>query len=528
MTHTRMDREEELEVLIRAKYPILYIVAWEERRIEQNLRQVAANLRKKLYGWTITDGIVQLDVLYSAPPVDPATRSPLRALDYIAASQESAIFLLKDLHPFLNDDQPAPDQPVIVRRLRDITKQLKETRKTLAILSPMLRFPPELEKDITVLDYALPTAEELDQSLDRVVRSAREFSGVRLDIDDETREKVVKAAQGLTCTEAENVFAKSLVMARSLDLDVIVAEKKQIIRRSQILEYFEATEDLASVGGMLLLKDWLAKRSLAFSERARQFGLPEPRGLLLLGVQGAGKSLVAKAIASQWQLPLLRLDLGQVFSELVGSSEHNMRTALRLAESVAPCLLWLDELEKGLAGAVSSHRSDAGTTARVFGTFLTWMQEKTAPVFVVATSNDISILPPEALRKGRFDEIFFIDLPMIDERREIFSIHLARRGRDPKNFDLNELARQSEGFSGAEIEQAVISALYDAFEAGHELVDQDMYNNLASSVPLSQTMDYQINTLRTWAQSHARPASPWLWPAVAAPRSGVSQTERHA
>ncbi len=522
MTLTPLDRQQELDILIRAKYPILYIISWEERRVEQILRQVAGERRKKLYGWTLTDGILPLDD-FSGPPLDPSTCNPLRALDYIAASQESAIFVLKDFHPFLDDLHPIAEQPVIVRRLRDITNQLKESRKTLVILSPLLRFPTELEKEITVLDYALPTLEELNQSLERVIRSAREISGVRLSLDEEQREKVINAAQGLTCTEAENVFAKSLVMTRSLDLDVIIAEKKQIIRRSQILEYFEAAESLSYVGGMSLLKEWLDKRALSFSEKARHFGLPEPKGLLLLGVQGAGKSLIAKAIASQWQLPLLRMDLGSMFSELVGSSEHNMRTALRLAESVSPCLLWLDELEKGLAGIASSHLSDAGTTARVFASFLTWMQEKTAPVFVVATSNDISILPPEALRKGRFDEIFFIDLPSPEERREIFAIHLARRGRDPLGFNLDHLARQSEGFSGAEIEQAVISGLYDAFEAGRELSDQDMFNNLSQSLPLSHTMETQINALRNWARTHARPASPWNWPQSRRP--GLHQIE---
>jgi SpoVK/Ycf46/Vps4 family AAA+-type ATPase len=522
MTTTQVDREEELNVLVRAKYPILYIVSWEERRIEQTLRLVAAERRKKLYGWTLTQGIVPLDG-YDAPPIDPATRNPVYALDHIAVSQEAALFVLKDFHPFLDDLRPVGDQPLIVRKLRDITNQLKESRKTLVILSPILRFPSELEKDVTVLDYSLPTLDELSQSLERVIRSAREISGVRLKLDDETREKVLNAARGLTCTEAENVFAKSLVMTRRLDLDVIVAEKKQIIRRSQILEYFEAEEDLSAVGGMPLLKDWLAKRSLAFSERARRFGLPEPRGLLLLGVQGAGKSLMAKAVASQWQLPLLRLDLGRLFSELVGSSEQNMRTALRLAESVAPCVLWLDELEKGLGGVASSHLSDAGTTARVFGGFLTWMQEKTSPVFVIATSNDISILPPEALRKGRFDEIFFIDLPVLEERREVFAIHLARRGRDPLGFDLNRLARQSDGFSGAEIEQAVISGLYDAFEAGRELNDEDVLRNLSNTVPLSQTFETHIGALRNWARSHARPASPRG--VAPAPSHGLRQME---
>jgi SpoVK/Ycf46/Vps4 family AAA+-type ATPase len=351
----------------------------------------------------------------------------------------------------------------------------------------------------------------------------RELGGLQVKLDGQAREKVLKAAQGLTCTECENVFARSLVQTRTLDINVILTEKKQIIRRSKVLEFFEAQEDMTRVGGMSLLKEWLAKRALSFSERARQFGLPEPRGLLLLGVQGAGKSLVAKAIASQWQFPLLRMDLGSLFSEMVGSSEQNMRTALRLAESVAPCLLWLDELEKGLGGIASSHLSDAGTTARVFGNFLTWMQEKTAPVFVVATANDISILPAEVLRKGRFDEIFFIDLPNYDERAEIFAIHLARRGRNPLGYDLDLLAQKSDGFSGAEIEQVVISGLYDAFEAGHELANEDLVRNLAATIPLSRTMEQQISGLRSWARTHARPASPWN--SQSSTRSGLRQVE---
>ena len=274
---------------------------------------------------------------------------------------------------------------------------------------------------------------------------------------------------------------------------------------------------MAYVGGMADLKDWLRKRGLAFTERARRFGLPEPRGLLLLGVQGGGKSLVAKSVASLWKLPLLRLDMGKVFSEMVGSSEHNIRVALRLAESVAPCVVWLDELEKGISGLGSSNRSDAGTAARVFGSFLVWMQEKTAPVFVIATSNDISSLPPELLRKGRFDEIFFVDLPSRSERREILSIHLARRHRDPTRFDLERLAGEMEGFSGAEIEQVIISGLYDAFEAERELTDDDLLRNVRQTIPLSQTMKEQITGLRNWARTHARSAStsveatvPWM------------------
>jgi len=517
-----MERQEEVSLLIRAKYPILYILSWEERRIEDILRMVARERRKQLYGWTVTDGILPLDE-YQGPPIDPATSNPLRALEFVASSREPAIFVLKDFHPFLDEMRGMPDFPIIVRRLRDVTEDLKLSYKTLIILAPVLRFPVELEKDITVLDYSLPTEQELEKSLERVLKSAREMNDLRVKLDGQTREKILKAARGLTCTECENVLARSLVQTRTMDVNVILTEKKQIIRRSKILEYFEAEEDMSLVGGMPLLKEWLAKRGIAFSERARQFGLPEPRGLLLLGVQGAGKSLVAKAISSQWQLPLLRLDLGSLFSELVGSSEQNMRTALRLAESVAPCLLWLDELEKGLAGSASSHLSDAGTTARVFGSFLTWMQEKTAPVFVVATANDISILPPEILRKGRFDEIFFIDLPSFDERAEIFAIHLARRGRNPLSFNLDELARQSVGFSGAEIEQVIISGLYDAFETGRDLCNEELIKNLSERIPLSKTMEQQISALRNWARSHAPPASPWDWQTGS--RSGLRQME---
>ncbi|MEM7345092.1 MAG: AAA family ATPase [Chloroflexota bacterium] len=258
---------------------------------------------------------------------------------------------------------------------------------------------------------------------------------------------------------------------------------------------------------MNLVKDWLRKRGMAFTEKARRFGLPEPKGLLLLGVQGAGKSLLAKAVASQWQLPLLRLDLGRVFSELVGSSEQNIRAALRLAESVSPCVLWLDEIEKGLAGASGSGSSDAGTSARVFGSLLTWMQEKESPVFVIGTANDITALPPEVLRKGRFDEIFFVDLPELQERREIFAIHLARRGRDPLDYDLNNLAVASKGFSGAEIEQIIIDGLYDAFENELDLKTEDLLVNIERTIPLSKTMENKISALRQWAHSHARPAS---------------------
>lgn len=499
------ERERELEILIRAKYPLTYILSWEERRIEAMLVRVAARLDKRLYAWTVTSGVMAVDTVRPTE-VDPGARSALQVLDHIENSREAALYLLKDFHPFLGSHQTSPD-PAVVRKVRDLVQPLKESQKTVLFLSPVLRLPPELEKEITLVDFSLPTLEELEDALDRVIRSAKSQGGLRLKLSSEEREEILRAARGLTVSEAENVFAKSVVMTRQFDPEVIITEKKQLIRKSNVLEYYQAVEEIAYVGGMADLKAWLDKRRLAFSEQARAFGLPEPRGLLLLGVQGGGKSLLAKAVSTMWKLPLLRLDMGRVFAELVGASEENMRMALRLAETVAPAILWIDEIEKGLSGISSSGRSDAGTAARVFGSFLVWMQEKTAPVFVIATSNDITVLPPELLRKGRFDEIFFIDLPNLEERQEIFAIHLLKRNRNPSRFDLLRLARETDGFSGAEIEQAVIAGLYDAFEAGRDLEDGDMLRDVAQSIPLSQTVREQMTALRNWARTHARPAS---------------------
>jgi len=314
----------------------------------------------------------------------------------------------------------------------------------------------------------------------------------------------------LTLNEAENVFAKTLIKRGGLGaehLDVIISEKEQIVRKSGLLEYYHSTERFDDVGGLDLLKDWLRKRQMAFTERAREYGLPTPKGVLLIGVQGCGKSLTAKAVASLWKVPLLRLDMSRIFSSLVGASEENLRNALRVAESVSPCILWVDELEKSFAGAQSSALSDAGTTARVLGYFLTWLQEKTAPCFVIATANSIEQLPPELLRKGRLDEIFFVDLPSKRERMEIFAIHLRKRKRDPSLFDLEALAEASQGFSGAEIEQAVISALYDAFSEGRDITTDDILKAIRETVPLSVTMKEQIDALREWASGRARRAS---------------------
>ena len=288
------------------------------------------------------------------------------------------------------------------------------------------------------------------------------------------------------------------------DVSLLLAEKKQIIRQSETLEFFESSEGLGAIGGLEELKSWLQSREKAFGREAREFGLPQPKGLLLLGVQGCGKSLTAKAVANLWRLPLLRLDFGAVFSSQNAGPEENLRRALRVAESVAPAVLWVDEVEKGLSGAAGD---TAGASARVLGSFLTWMQEKKQPVFVVATANSISYLPPELLRKGRFDEIFFVDLPDVHERGKIFEIHLSRRGRDPAGFACRELAQAAEKFSGAEIEESIVSAMYEAFAAGREVTAQDVRSAVKETVPLAVTQEEQIQALKDWAKNRARRAS---------------------
>jgi SpoVK/Ycf46/Vps4 family AAA+-type ATPase len=373
-----------------------------------------------------------------------------------------------------------------------------------------MRIAPELSKDVTVIDFGLPGPDDFNKLLDRIIEDVKNNPKVKIELGPEGRERLISAARGLTLKEAENVFAKTLVSDGRLsddDVNIVFSEKQQVIKKSGLLEYYESQEKFSDVAGLENLKAWLRKRAIAFTDRAHKFGLPPPRGALLLGVQGCGKSLCAKAVSGLWNVPLLRFDVGRMFSSLVGSSEENIRRAIQVAESVAPVILWVDEIDKALAGAASSAGSDGGTAARVFGTLLTWLSEKTSPVFVIATANDISRLPPELLRKGRLDEIFFVDLPTAVERREIFRIHLEKRGRKVAAFDLEELAAVSEGFNGAEIEEAVIAGLFDAFSSGTDLSTPILKAAIAETVPLSKTMSEELNRLRTWAVGRSRPAS---------------------
>ncbi len=496
----------ELETLIRARYPILYVVSAEEARVQQLVVGIAQRRQKKVFEWSFSTGIVPAGTsIQSQKHRNAPTKDPLIALDQVIDQVDPAIFVFKDFHPFLTKNNFA-----VIRKLKEIALHLKNSFKTIVLVSPVLEIPPELDKEITMLNFPLPTREDLAALLDRIVEDVKQFKQVKIDLDEAGRERLLQAALGLTLGEAENVFAKIIVKDERLsgeDVNEVFAEKQQIIRKSGLLEYYATDETFSNVGGLAVLKEWLQKRAVAFTDEARAFGLPSPKGILMLGVQGCGKSLCAKAVSSLWQLPLLRFDMGRMFGSLVGSSEENVRRAIAVAESVAPAILWVDEIDKAFAGSQGSGATDGGTTARVFGTFLTWLSEKIAPVFVVATANDISQLPPELMRKGRLDEIFFVDLPSEGERQEIFRIHLARRGRDPQLFDIETLAACGENFSGAEIEQAVISALYDAFYAKVELNTQHILEALRQTVPLAKTMDEQINRLRNWAEGRARNAS---------------------
>jgi len=487
----------ELQDLVRARYPLIQIVTHEETRVEEQLRNLCIEREMRLEVWSITEGFRVLANGSGTRDV----RDPLKALEHVNRGEGRSLYVLRDFHPFLKE-------PSVVRRLRDLASLLRKTKKSLVLLSPVQKTPPELEKSISaILDWELPNRLEIETIARRLVPQAPPATQQQLESEPSFMERVVESALGLTEIEAENVFAKSMVRTHTFDIETILAEKKQIIRKSGMLEYYEHREEFSDVGGLETLKEWLVKRRNAFSSRARDFGLPLPKGILLIGVPGTGKSLCAKAAGSLWEMPLLRLDVGKIFAGLVGSSEENMRTVIRTAEAIAPAILWIDEIEKGFSGTGSSNNSDGGTTSRVFGSFITWLQEKSTPVFVIATANDVSQLPPELLRKGRFDEIFFCDLPTDKERRDIFDIHIRKKKRDPANFDLDKLANRTPDYSGAEIEQAINSALYDAFDAGEDLSTERLEVVLEHLVPLAVTMRERIEAMRDWSRTRARPAS---------------------
>jgi SpoVK/Ycf46/Vps4 family AAA+-type ATPase len=493
-----MVMKEELSILVQAQYPLIYLVTSEEERAEQTIEALAQmKPQRKVFIWTVTHGIVE----YGQPRnvTQHNTVSPEAAVEWVIRQRDPAIFVFKDLHPFI-------DSPAVTRWLRDAIASFKDTQRTIVLMSPVQTVPVELEKEVIVLDYPLPDMAELNQVLSQQLDLNRTRR-----VTTEAREKLLKAALGLTKDEAEKVYRKAQVTNGRLteaEVDIVLSEKKQLIRRNGILEYIEEDETLDSVGGLEELKHWLKQRSNAFTERAREYGLPQPKGMMILGVPGCGKSLIAKTTSRLWGLPLLRLDMGRVYDgSMVGRSEANLRNALKTAESISPAILFIDEIDKAFAGSTGSADSDGGTSSRIFGSFLTWMQEKTSPVFVMATANRVERLPGEFLRKGRFDEIFFVDLPSADERKEIFRIHLSKRREDISRFDLDQLVMVCDGFSGAEIEQALVAAMYEAFAQDREFTQLDIIASIRATLPLSKTMHEQVTALRDWARQRARPAA---------------------
>jgi len=478
----------ELALFLKARYPIIYINTIEEDRVEYVIRKnVKTNLNRSIYSWDFVDG-------YTNNPNNNgfAKRNPLQALELVERlNQETpALFLLKDFNRFLTD-------LAISRKLRNISRILKLQPKTLIIIGSDLNIPKELQDLITVLEFHLPLEEEIRQELNRLIQS------LDIKVDRELFENLTRACQGLSLERIRRVLSKVIATYKTINknsIDVLLSEKKQIISQTEILEYCSVNEKISNLGGLNNLKDWLQKRKTAFSLQAANYGLPTPRGLLLIGIQGTGKSLMAKSISNDWQLPLLKLDVGKLFGGIVGESESRLREMINVAETISPCILWIDEIDKAFANTESN--GDSGTTNRVLATFISWLSEKTQPVFVISTANNIEALPLEIIRKGRFDEIFFLDLPKREEREEIFRIHLQKfRPESKEFFDYKKLSQLSESFSGAEIRQSIIEAMYQAFYEKRNVTTEDICLALKEIIPLANLESKQMKKLQNWASS---------------------------
>ncbi len=485
-----------IETFVRAGYPIVYLVSWEEERVENTIRSIGKGLypdSPRFSVWSCTDSGNSVGT-----SADPS--GLIGALDRVLEDSDKGFYFFKDVAFYLGD-------PRVIRKLKDAYQKLRKTPKTIFILANSVSIPPELEKEMAVIDIDLPDRAETAKIFDYIIKS-HASEALQNTMSPTFREASINALQGLGALEMELALRRTLVGKDQLGdeaVDALLEEKAQLVRKTGTLDFVRSRVDIDEVGGLENIKEWLDVRRLAFSSKAKEFGLDVPKGVLLMGISGCGKSLCAKAIATSWNLPLLRLDLNQVYSESQGSPEEAFRKSIKTVEATSPCVLWIDEIEAGITR--SGEKSGDSPTSRIFGYFLTWMQEKKYPVFVTATANQIDLLPPEILRKGRFDEIFFVTLPNQKERREIFRIHLLNRGKNPDNFDLDSLAKNTDGLSGAEIEQAVISALFESFSHEKELTDRELIIAASSIVPLSTTMREEISKLERWASNRAVKAS---------------------
>ena len=488
------DQLRELEILIRAHHPLLLVDTVEEDRLHVLLEHVSEHTGLPLFSWTQVDGLRrELPDEGQTPESGP----PQKALAFIDRSNLEAIFHMRGLGPYLHE-------PVVIARIKSIHKKYFGHGGALVVSGTGLEVPPALEHLFTPFALEAPSSQAYHSFVQAVLRDLASRQHIKVQLSSMDVSKLLHALHGLTFFEVQKIITQAVVEDGVLsreDIARVLQAKRQIIERSGVLEYFPHEHAMGDVAGLEHLKSWLRKRQAAFEDprRAKEYGLSPPKGLLLIGVQGCGKSLCAKAVASEWKLPLIRLDPSNLYNRYVGESEKNLKRAIRLAEQMAPVVLWMDEIEK----ALSQEDAEGGPAQRIFGTFLAWLQDKKESVFVIATANDISKLPPELMRKGRFDEIFFVDLPGDRARERILQIHLERRNRNPARFDIPRLVELTEGFSGAEIEQAVVSSLYTAFSQQEDLSTEGLAQEIELTKPLSVTMAERIGALRDWAKDRA-------------------------
>ena len=478
----------EFVLLLKSRYPIIYISTTEEERLEYLIRYCAKKYVPRTYNsWDFVDG-------YRGNPNDAgfAARNPLEALELIEklTPETASLFVLKDYDNFLKDFS-------IIRKLKNLSKTLKTQPKNIIIISSEINIPDALKDFITVIDFPLPNYTEILEELKRLTSSMQQT------VEEEIIFNLATACQGLSLERIRRVLSKVIAKYGEINEEsptLVLQEKQQIIQQTQLLDFYLTTQNVNELGGLDNFKAWLKLRERAFSQEANEYGLPYPKGLLLVGVQGTGKSVAAKILANEWKLPLLRLDFGRLFASLVGQSEEKVRQMINISEALAPCVLWIDEIDKAFAGLKGG--GDSGTTSRVLGTFISWLSEKTSPVFVVATANNIDDLPPELVRKGRFDELFYLGLPTREEREAIFTVHLKKyRANLIDNFQVSLLGNLTKEFSGAEIEQVVIEAMRLGFNEDREFTNDDLVVSIQNLVPLARTKSKELVTLQKWAES---------------------------
>ncbi len=545
------DVVERLKVLINSSTPIVIMETVEETRALQLVRTASADLNMAVFEWTIADGLTRSGsnspalpsgvalqarinaARHAADPDAPDSRhaaiyntqDPVQALANLETITLEAVFVLKDFHRHMED-------PVVVRRLRDVGQKFSTNRRTVIITAPAITVPPELASLVEFLDLPLPDHQRLRQIIDETLARLSKTHTFQGKLDGMGLDAMANNLRGLTEEGAERAISQTLVARYGLCAETVtdvLEAKKELLRRSEMLDFVEVSDTMANIGGLDNLKHWLAQRRGAWEDEARAFGLEPPRGMIILGVQGCGKSMCARAVAGEWKLPLVKFDTAAVYDKYVGETEKRIQKVFQVAEGLAPCVLWIDELEKVFAGSgPDSASADAGVSSRLLAAFLSWLQDRKAPVFVAATCNNVTALPPELIRKGRFDELFFVDLPNHAERKQIFAIQLAKRKRNPADFDLDRVAKAAHGYSGAEIESVVQTALYAAYSQKQAvgrrnsdpsgrvkglplsesyLTSQTLLDTLSQTVPLSTTRAEEIQALRHWARTRAVPAS---------------------